>query len=94
MNWCYHIDEYQLQTWNQDGTEKGYTPSKVYENVAGFYPLMGNGECSEPWVWGKTLEQAQKICDQRNESIGVSVEERKRIVSASLLVSIREKGLS
>lgn len=80
--WCYYIPE------AQDAAEHGgYVPSVVEENEPGHSPLLGRGKCAAPWVWGKTLKEAQEICDAQNLKIGVSKEEAWRIVASSLRVS-------
>ena len=82
---CYWIRPSQDPTVNG-----GYVPSIIYENEDGHYPLVGKDESSEPWVWGKTLEEAEAIAKSMNEKRGISEDEANEI----LLLSFRKANLN
>lgn len=70
--------------------EHGYIPSLVTEGEPGHQPLVGRGELSEPWYWGKTLEQAGRVCELANaETFGLDAAEAKEITDSSITASIR-----
>ena len=62
----------------------GYVPSLVNENEAGHRPMLGKGEHSSPWVWGKTLKEAQEVCIEYNKQKGISEKEAFEIVTFSM----------
>ena len=68
----------------------GFVPSIIYENEDGHFPLVGKGEGSAPWVWGKTLDEAEAIAKSMNEKRGISEEEANEI----LLLSFRAANLN
>jgi hypothetical protein len=79
--WCYYIS----------GTHKyegSYVPSMVVEGVRGHYPMLGNGSCATPWVWGDTLEEAEESCRVQNHKRGLSDDD----VSAIVLSSMKGPG--
>ena len=65
----------------------GFIPSVVYENKPGHYPMTGNGEFSEPWVWGKDFEKAEKIASEHNARMGISEDEANEILLSSMFPS-------
>lgn len=76
---------------SQYNPEKGYMPSLVTEDEPGHSPLKGRGPESEPWWWGTTLEEAQRICDMANaNTFGLDPIEAKEIVDSSIAAQIRE----
>ncbi len=77
---CYWINPAQ----NFDLTD-GFVPSVVKRNVSGHFPMTGNPEeFQAPWIWGKTLEAAEKIARQTNEKMGISVREEMDIIFSSM----------
>lgn len=77
--WCFYIP--QAQDTSKHG---GFIPSVVFENESGHYPLSGDGEFAQPWIWGSTFEEAQATCNAANELRGVSREQVQRIVLSSM----------
>lgn len=78
--WCYWVSE----TQNPE-LYGGYVPSLVRENEPGHSPMVGNPErIQAPWVWGKTLEEAQQVCDKMNAKMGIDKREALRIVGSSM----------
>jgi len=75
---CYYIDPSQVPT------KQGYIPSLVTENMPGHVLLSGQGEGSEPWYWGPTLELAEATCKMMNERRGISEEDAFKIVASSM----------
>jgi len=63
----------------------GYVPSLVTENEAGHAPLIGDGDpLSQPWVWGKTLDEAEAFAAEKNTRKGLSEEDVRNIIASSL----------
>jgi hypothetical protein len=85
-NWCYYIPEAQDPT-----LFGGYVPSLVIENEPGHSPMLGQGPCSSPWVWGKTLDHAQQVCAATNAKRGITEERALEIVMSSIGASMRTK---
>jgi len=81
MNWCYWVSETQ-----DPQKHGGYVPSLVKENESGHYPMVGN-EKQAPWVWGKTLAEAQATCKAVNASAGISEERAYKIVASSMFAN-------
>ncbi len=77
---CYYINP------TQDSDEHGgFVPSIVEEGVSGHRPLTGQGEGSSPWVWGKTLDQAEIVCRHRNmDKFDLTEKEACLIVASSM----------
>lgn len=74
----------------------GYVPSLVTEDEAGHAPLIGDGHpISQPWVWGKTLDEAEAIAATRNFQKGLSEEDVDEIIASSMRAqySPRQKRL-
>ena len=46
----------------------GYVPAVIHEGESGYAMMMGRDEFSMPWVWGKTLEEAEKTAESFNQS--------------------------
>lgn len=66
----------------------GYVPSLVVEGEPGHAPLLGSGSFARPWIWGQTLEEANRVCAQVNESTyGFSEVDAARIVLSSVFAS-------
>ncbi|MEN6549966.1 MAG: hypothetical protein ABFE07_28315 [Armatimonadia bacterium] len=83
--WCYYVVE------NQDpAVHGGFVPSLVVEGSPQHWPMLGRGEGAAPWVWGKTLEDAQRVCRHVNEERGISQGEEERIVASSMLQALRQ----
>ena len=78
---CYYIDP------DQDRDRHGgYIPSLVVEFDAGHSPMLGDGSpFSQPWVWGKTLEEAQAVCVSANAERGVSESDAWEIIMTSIV---------
>lgn len=83
---CYYVNP--VQDPKEHG---GYVPSVVYVGEDGHYPLLGNGPCARPWVWGKTLEEAERICAEKNAKLGLSKEQTILMVIESMSRSMRKK---
>lgn len=75
-NFCYTVLEHQYDA-------EGFIPSTVFEGESGHYPMTGQGECSSPWHWGKTFEQAKEVCQIQNERLGLTREDVVRITLSS-----------
>jgi hypothetical protein len=70
LKYCYWITE-------QSKDEAGFVPVLVIENDDGFYPMRGlipAGDIykhidygASPWHWGKTFEEAIRVCDKVNQ---------------------------
>jgi hypothetical protein len=82
--WCYYIDPMQ-----DPKAHGGFIPSVVEDGEPGHWPLLGRGECASPWVWGKTLAEAEAVCAQANEGIGVDRRTAAFIVLRSMGASNR-----
>lgn len=46
--------------------EDGYIPSLVVEGEPGHSPLAGDGPFAQPWHWGRTYDEAKRICAKYN----------------------------
>jgi hypothetical protein len=53
---------YTIPPTQNPAVHGGYVPSLVVEGKSGHCPMTGRGEHSMPWVWGKTLEEAEATC--------------------------------
>ena len=85
---CYYVPE-------QDTTEHGgYVPSAVIEGEDGHYPMLGQGRCATPWVWGDSREQAQAIADGMNAGMGLSPERVAQIIASSMTRRMRRRSKS
>ena len=78
---CYFIPHVQDENVKLYG---GYVPSAVFEDESGHYPMLGNGPCASPWVWGKTYQEAEEVCKKANERLGLSETEVAVIVASSM----------
>lgn len=73
---------------------QGYIPSVVYEDEDGHSPLIGSGEHSQPWFWGRPgfseegWEQAQRICAEENARLGLTPENVAEITASSIRRSL------
>ncbi len=52
--------------------ENGFIPSIIQEGILGHRPMTGQGDYSVPWYWGKTFGEAQKVCEEKNQRLGIS----------------------
>ena len=71
----------------------GFRPVFVTEGEPGYrengdWPYEGKVGQKMPWFFGHSIEEARKLCAERNELMGVSREEAARIVSNSILLQI------
>ncbi len=84
MKKCYYINPTQ-----DPDKHGGYVPSLVKEGEAGHQPFTGDGSpMAEPWIWGKTLEKAEKACDQMNlKRFNLTPVEADEIIASSMRVS-------
>lgn len=78
---CYYISPSQ-----NPETHGGYVPSLVNENEAGYSPMLGNGAGARPWVWGKTLPEAEAVCAKANADLGLSDRDVTVIIASSMRV--------
>jgi hypothetical protein len=76
---CYFIP---LQDPEEHG---GYVPAQAVEGSKG-YRLMtgGNHKWAMPWIWGKTLEDAESACDNANERLGLNKDEVFEIIASTM----------
>jgi len=70
-------------------THGGYLPALVTEHVSGFVPLAGNGPCSQPWVWGPTIDDAKRIAREANTKLGLADDDVAAIVASSMSSTVR-----
>jgi hypothetical protein len=71
--------------------DQGYIPSLVVENEAGHSPMVGQGEHSQPWFWGKDYDVAKQICAEANQrTFGLSPAEASDIVASSMAAGHRQ----
>ena len=75
--WCYTIPACQ-----DAEAQGGYIPSIAIEDVVGHYPLAGR-DGGSPWFWGKTLEDAERTCDEANAKLGYDLETAFKIVTST-----------
>jgi len=81
--WCYYVPEDQ-----DPKVHGGYVPAVVVADEPGYYPCTGDPKkLQAPWVWGKSLTQAEKIAREMNLKHGVSEEEALLIVASSMRAS-------
>ena len=64
QTWCYTILATQYD-------ENGFIPSRVDLGVKGHSPMTGPTG-TEPWYWGKTLEEAEATCAHANMKMNLS----------------------
>lgn len=83
--YCFFIDESMY-------TPNGYIPSVVTEDEPGHSPMMGKGELSQPWYWGKDIDTAKRIARESNEKLGLSDDDVDEIVTSSITAAIRQQG--
>jgi len=62
----------------------GYIPCVAVEGEPGYRPMGGNGPCASPWNWGKDRELAKRLCDEKNERLGLSSVVAWKIVASSM----------
>ena len=76
--WCYYIAA------SQDPSKHGgYVPSVVIEGISGHYPAVGKPD-GAPWVWGRTLAEAEAVCREQNKRKGITIEDETKIVASSM----------
>ena len=46
----------------------GYVPAVVHEGESGYAMMVGRDALSAPWVWGRTLDEAEKTADSFNKN--------------------------
>lgn len=80
---CYYIPQGQSDV-------NGFIPSLVNEDEPGHAPMIGRGEGSAPWYWGKTYEEAVKTCEEYNKKIGISPIEAQRIIDSSIRAKLKK----
>ena len=78
---CYYVNPIQDPT-----NHGGFVPSAVYENESGHFPMLGQGEFAQPWVWGETLADAEGVADKTNRDLGLSPKDVAQIISRSMLM--------
>lgn len=76
-DYCYFIPP-------QTPDRKGFIPACVIENVEGYRMMSGNGEFSEPWYWGKTEVEANRVCDEMNAKRGITKERQQEIITSTM----------
>ncbi len=77
--WCYYIPAVQ-----DTDLHGGFVPSLVVENESGHSPMTGATGKEAPWVWGKTLEQAEATARAVNAKRGISERDALMIVASSM----------
>ena len=78
QRFCYTIIEGQVD-------ERGrYIPSTVFEGEKGHHPMTGADAATQPWTWGDTLAEAEKVCASKNESMGLSADDVNQIIGTSM----------
>lgn len=75
-DWCYFIPP-------QHG-EKGFIPACVIERVQGYRMMQGNSIGSAPWYWGKTESEANEICKEANNRLGIEPKRAQEIVLSTM----------
>ena len=83
VRYCFYVPEDALVPG------EGFRPSVVFEDVSGHFPngtwpYEGKPGQSRPWFWGFDLQQAKRICDEKNAELGITKEEATRIVASSM----------
>ena len=73
---CYVVYPYQMD-------KDGFIPSVVYAGLTIQHPLMRKGLRAAPHYWGKTWEEAQRICRERNEGLGLTEQDVADILGSS-----------
>jgi hypothetical protein len=63
--------------------DNGFIPSVVYSGLVEHHPLMGKGINGTPHYWGKTWEEAQRLCGERNKELGLTKEDVANILESS-----------
>lgn len=79
-----HDKQHCYAVFHNQFDENGYVPSLITRDEAGHSPMLGNGECSSPWYWGKTFEQAEAVCRRVNECMGLSEQDVAEIIASSM----------
>ena len=76
---CYYINP------AQDPDEHGgYVPSMVRRGESGHFPMLGRGAYATPWIWGKTLAEAENVCEQQNIKLGLNPNQVNEIIASSM----------
>lgn len=101
MRYCYWINEFQSKEEHKENgvNAKGFVPSIVTENVAGFsyasYPTKED-RLRLPYFWSngfdeKGLQEAKKICEEKNKSLGLSKLDVQKIICSSMFAGEENK---
>jgi len=78
-DFCYYISPIQ-----DPHLYGGYVPSFVERDQPGHSPMTGSMPGQAPWVWGKTLKEAEQVCKEVNARMGVNEVEAAMIVGSSM----------
>ena len=62
----------------------GYIPAVIFEGESGYSPMTG-GACGAPWVWGKTLEEAEQTAESyNNKRLNLTTADVTKIILSSM----------
>ena len=75
---CYYINP---EVRSEDGQ---LIPVAVFENESGHRPMAGQGECAQPWKWGKDIATAEMLAAQMNHEMGLEAKDVNRILMSSM----------
>ena len=77
---CYFIPK------SQDPTKTGgFVPAVVFEGQSGYFMLTGRDKFSMPWVFGKTLDEAEKTADSYNaDRLNLTTDDVNDIILSSM----------
>jgi hypothetical protein len=73
---CYVVLEEQRD-------DNGFIPSIVYRGLGGYHPLMGGRKGSRPHYWGKSWDEGQRLCRERNKELGLTEQDVADILESS-----------
>lgn len=86
--WIYWINEAQLPD-----PERGYIPSRVFEDVSGHFPLVGDpSKHQSPWFWGDRIT-ALRCAEKCNADMGIDRQTAMNILSSSFAQAVKEGKL-
>jgi hypothetical protein len=94
VRYCYWITE-------ESKDEAGFVPVLVIENDTGYYPMRGliaeadlrdaKAVGHMPWHWGKTEEEAMRVCDKVNkDKFKLSHEQAEEIYDSTIRAAIKK----
>ena len=86
MNQHWFDGKRAVYTWAGEQDENGCIPSMVIEHESGHRPMSGD-ETQLPWYWGKTGEECQQICNEKNEEMGFTKKEVMEIIATTMRYS-------